>query len=56
RQLSKRDLGDKVYLPENCLKDNSIFLDDWTVDKLSSKLNCPVEPLDDFSSIFENGN
>jgi len=56
RQLSKRDLGDKVYLPANCLKDNSIFLDDWTVDKLSSKLNCPVAPLDDFSSIFKNGN
>ncbi|MCH7679331.1 DUF512 domain-containing protein [candidate division KSB1 bacterium] len=56
RQLSKRDLGDKVYLPANCLKDNSIFLDDWTVKKLSSKLNCPVEPLDDFLTIFKNGN
>ncbi len=55
RQLSKQELGDKVYLPANCLKDNTIFLDDWTVEALSSKLNRPVEPLDDFSTIFKNG-
>lgn len=55
RQLADRDLGDRVYLPGNCLKDNSIFLDDWTKDELSAKLNCPVEPLDnDFTVVFKN--
>jgi len=52
--LKQMDLGDKVYLPANCLKDGSLFLDDWTVDDLSAKLNCPVVPLeDDFTAIFE---
>ncbi|NIR48715.1 DUF512 domain-containing protein [candidate division KSB1 bacterium] len=55
RHLKDVDLGDKVYLPANCLKDGALFLDDWTVDQLSSGLGCPIESLDDdFSAIFDN--
>lgn len=57
RQLSKMDLGDRVYLPANCLKEAHLFLDDWTIDDLSAKLDCPVEALDnDFAKIFEGLN
>jgi putative radical SAM enzyme (TIGR03279 family) len=54
RQLKDKPRGDKVYIPGNCLKDSVIFLDDWTVKKLSDKLHCSVEPLDyDFLPVFE---
>ncbi len=53
-QLKDQDLGDAVFLPENCLKDNSIFLDDWTITELSDKLNRPVYSLgNEFTQIFE---
>ncbi|MFQ5650866.1 MAG: DUF512 domain-containing protein [bacterium] len=56
QHLAGQDLGDRVYLPANCLKDDTLFLDDWTLEELSTKLNRPVEPLDnDFVKIFENG-
>lgn len=52
--LSRRELGDRVYLPANCLKDDSVFLDDWTIAELSAKLRRPVIPLhNDFTKIFE---
>ena len=51
--LAKVDLGDMVFLPSNCLKDDSVFLDDWTLTELSSRLNCPVVPLDNnFANLF----
>jgi NifB/MoaA-like Fe-S oxidoreductase len=54
-QLQGMDLGDRVYLPANCLKDNRLFLDDWTIGDMSTKLGCAVEPLaDDFSRIFQD--
>ncbi len=54
QHLSTKKSGDKVYIPANCLKDHAVFLDDWTVEQLSSKLNCPVQPIDhDFLSIFD---
>ncbi|MFQ5752431.1 MAG: DUF512 domain-containing protein, partial [bacterium] len=55
--LSKKELGDKVFLPANCLKDDYLFLDDWTIAQLSSKLNCPIAALNnEFVSIFDNPN
>ena len=52
--LRQTELGDTVYLPANCLKDGELFLDDWTVARLSREIGRPVEPLDnDFSTIFE---
>ncbi len=51
--LKKADLGDRVYLPANCLKDGTLFLDDWTVARLSQELGRPVVPLDnDFTQMF----
>lgn len=55
--LSKKELRDVVYLPANCLNNQSVFLDDWSMDDLSTKLNCPVRALNnDFTSIFESCN
>jgi putative radical SAM enzyme (TIGR03279 family) len=52
--LLKKDCGDIIYLPANCLKDHTLFLDDWTIDRLSSELAKPVVPLDnDFTSVFD---
>lgn len=55
RQLRQRDLGDRVYLPANCVNDDGVFLDDWTLPDLSAKLGRPVEPLpnDDFTLMFK---
>jgi NifB/MoaA-like Fe-S oxidoreductase len=51
--LSSVKLGDRVFLPGNCLKDEHLFLDDWTIEDLSSRLQRPVIPLDnDFNSLF----
>jgi len=56
-RLCQMALGDVVFLPGNCLKDNEIFLDDWTIFQLSEKLSCPVVALqNDFSEIFPNLN
>ncbi len=53
RHLAGKELGDRVYLPANCLKDNTVFLDDWSIEKLSAELRCPVEALDnDFATLF----
>ncbi len=52
--VSKKNPGDTVYLPANCLKDETLFLDDWTLEDLSRKLHCPVVPLqNDFRPVFE---
>jgi len=53
--LQNQELGDVVYLPGNCVNFDGLFLDDWTIDKLSKMLNTPVQLLsDNFSYIFEN--
>lgn len=53
-RLAKVEFGDKAYLPASCLKDDSLFLDDWTVGKLSAELGRPVVALDnDFTAVFE---
>ena len=46
KQLEGKDLGDRVYIPQNMLKsDEDIFLDDMTLKELENKLNKPVIPL-----------
>lgn len=53
--LQNQELGDILYLPENCVNFDGLFLDDWTVNKLSEMLNTPVQLLsNDFTCIFEN--
>lgn len=42
RALQGRDLGDVVYLPPNVLNDDGLFLDDWTVEKLSIAIGVPA--------------
>ncbi len=37
-QLSKREVGEFVILPPNCLNQDGLFLDDWTVEKVANKL------------------
>ena len=37
-QLKDKQLGDIVLLPPRVLNDDGLFLDDWTVEKLSEKL------------------
>jgi len=53
-ELSKTQLGDNIILPANCLNFEGIFLDDWTPRDLESKLNKPIEFVDnDFVSFLE---
>ncbi|MCG8604431.1 DUF512 domain-containing protein [bacterium] len=53
--LASEELGEVVFLPANCLKDDHLFLDDWTIEELSSNLERPVVPLDnDFVAMFEH--
>jgi putative radical SAM enzyme (TIGR03279 family) len=55
--LSDKELGSLVYLPASCLNEKNIFLDDWSLDELSEKLDCPVVVLNnDFSVMFEQFN
>lgn len=52
--LRDTDLGDRVYLPPNCLNFDDLFLDDWTPAQLEDKLGCPVQILNsDFQVIFD---
>ena len=42
-QLTGRELGDQLIIPENTLRaDEAMFLDDMTPDELSEKLNVPI--------------
>ena len=41
-QLQSRPLGDLVAIPPNCLNDDGIFLDDWTIGRLEKLLQRPV--------------
>ena len=57
KHLLSKEWSSKVFLPANCLNEKKIFLDDWTIDELSDKLNCQVVVLEnDFSTIFEQFN
>ena len=42
-QLSGKDLGEELFIPENCLKDGEdVFLCGMTVDELSSSLGVKI--------------
>ena len=42
-QLTGKELGDQLIIPENTLRaDEAMFLDDMTPDELSEKLNVPI--------------
>lgn len=52
--LKQRELGSAVFLPQSCVNDRNMFLDDWKLSELESKLGVPVVPLkNDFSKIFD---
>ncbi|KAA3616291.1 MAG: DUF512 domain-containing protein [Calditrichaeota bacterium] len=54
KNCADRDLGTRLYLPKNCVNDDRKFLDDWTLDGLSEKLQIPIElASNDFSIILE---
>ena len=51
RQLSGRDLGEKLLLPCNMLKnEEDVFLDDISVEELSRKLNVEIVIVDEGGS------
>lgn len=51
--LKSADLGEMVYLPENCLNFDGLFLDDWTPKMLAEKLGCPIRVLaNDFQELL----
>ncbi len=55
KNCHERKLGKKLYLPANCLNPDLKFLDDWTLDGLSEKLQIPVETCaNDFSEILHD--
>jgi putative radical SAM enzyme (TIGR03279 family) len=45
-ELSRHELGDVIVLPANTLNFDGIFLDDWTLEMLQSKLERPIEVVD----------
>ena len=48
RQLSSKDLGEKLLLPCNMLKnEEDVFLDDISVEELSRKLNTEIVIVDE---------
>ncbi|MCA9743176.1 MAG: DUF512 domain-containing protein [Deferribacteres bacterium] len=53
KNLADRKNGDCVFLPKNCVNDQQIFLDDWTVQEMQEKLAVPVRVIgNDFSEIL----
>ena len=47
KQLSGKELGEELFIPENALKaDEDIFLCGMTLEELSNKLGVKVTPLD----------
>jgi len=55
-QLRDQELGDVVYLPPNCINDDGVFLDDWSVDDLARRLGVEVKtvPRNNFVTLFRS--
>jgi len=54
-QLKRKELGDYVVLPPRVINHDSVFLDDWTVERLEGKLKRKVLIFpDSFLKLFEN--
>ncbi len=52
--LEKREVGRAVFLPQSCVNDREVFLDDWKLADLQTRLGVPVIPLkNDFSRMFQ---
>ncbi|MGH7496448.1 MAG: DUF512 domain-containing protein [bacterium] len=52
--LRQREVGQAVFLPQSCLNDRQIFLDDLKLADMQERLGVPVIPLkNDFSKIFQ---
>lgn len=41
-QLKDKDLGDYVCIPDICLNDNNVFLDDLTVEDIEKEIKTPI--------------
>lgn len=50
-QLKGKDLGDYVLIPEICLKDGYLFLDDITLEELEKELGVPIIKEADYFSV-----
>jgi len=51
--LQGQEVGKAVFLPQSCVNDRQVFLDDWKLPEMQSRLGVPVVPLqNDFSRIF----
>jgi putative radical SAM enzyme (TIGR03279 family) len=52
--LRDKNLLDYIILPPNCLNDDGLFLDDWTIDQLEGKLRKKILVFpDSFLELFE---
>jgi putative radical SAM enzyme (TIGR03279 family) len=53
-QLRGQDLGETLYLPPNCLNEDGLFLDDWSLEDLGQRLGVEARavPNNNFVSIF----
>ena len=55
KQLKEKELGEKIYLPQNVLKSGEcVFLDDMTVDELEKALQVPVDIVKSSGQDFVN--
>jgi len=51
--LQQEDTGEVIYLPENCINYDNLFLDDWTLEKLEQRIGKKVKVLNNnFMNIF----
>jgi len=54
QQLKDKTLGEVIHLPPNCLNDDGLFLDDWTLEDLASRLHREVRRFEgDFLNFFQ---
>jgi len=53
-QLHNQQIGDIIVLPSNCLNFEGLFLDEWTPEMIQTRLQKPIEFIDnDFSPFLE---
>jgi putative radical SAM enzyme (TIGR03279 family) len=51
--LEKLPKSDLILLPKNCINNDGLFLDDWTLDRLTHELNQTIKVVEDnFTEIF----
>jgi NifB/MoaA-like Fe-S oxidoreductase len=53
-ELQQREVGRAVFLPQSCVNDKQIFLDDWQLGDMQRRVGVPVLPLkNDFCKMFQ---